>query len=446
MESNKSGVRKKMPCTICVEEFNLLKRKRVECFRCHESACSSCIETYLLSKSDDAHCMFCRIEWDRMFLGSVLPGTFVHKAYKAHREMMLFEREKCLLPGSMAMVESDARIDEMLTEFRQVQTRMLQLQRTMNTLNTRIERERHRKHRMLSGQIPMGGDAGAQAAAADTERVHYRRPCVNDSCNGFINSRTGECLSCHKTTCVKCNVIMIPEQEHECDKEDLEAWEIIRGTTRPCPGCSTRITKVSGCAQMWCPQCHTAFNWNTGQIETGPIHNPHYYEWMFNGNGGGPPMRNPFADACNDGVLPGIREVLNRIRTGERSGIDKTICDFHNKVQHIRRVVLRTDEDLAEKMTIKRNELRLSFLKNKIDEQTFRVKIQRVDKEESKKREYNRILETFTVVCSDLFRQFTASTTFPQKDLWNAIKNARNITNDAINRLNHCYHSDLMGV
>lgn len=433
-----------MSCSICVEDFNMSKRRRVECFRCHDSACSSCVETYLLSRSEDAHCMFCRIEWDRMFLGSVLSAAFIHKVYKTHRETMLFEREKCLLPGAMAMVESDATIDQMMHEFRDLQSRMYQIQRSMNALNTRIERERHRKHQMMTGHTPMGGNAPQRPGADEADRVHYRRPCVNESCNGFINSRTGQCLSCHKTTCVKCNIIAV-EEGHECTKEDMDAWEMIRSTTRPCPGCSTRITKISGCAQMWCPQCHTAFNWNSGQIETGPIHNPHYYEWMFSGNAGGP-IRNPFADACNDGVLPGLREVLLRIRSREKSGLDKTICDFHNKVQHIRRVVLRTDEDLTEKMTLKRNELRLSFLKNVIDDKTFRVKIQRIDKEESKKREYNRILETFTVVCSDLFRQFTTSTTFSQKELWDAIKNARGITNDAVDRLNRCYNSDLMGV
>jgi hypothetical protein len=40
------------------------------------------------------------------------------------------------------------------------------------------------------------------------------------------------------------------------------------------------IEKVSGCNQMFCVQCHTAFDWATGEIETGVIHNPHYFDMM----------------------------------------------------------------------------------------------------------------------------------------------------------------------
>ena len=64
----------------------------------------------------------------------------------------------------------------------------------------------------------------------------------------------------------------------ECDKEAVETMKMLNKDTKPCPSCGTMIHKVSGCNQMWCPSCKNAFDWRSGRIERGVIHNPHYYQ------------------------------------------------------------------------------------------------------------------------------------------------------------------------
>ena len=75
--------------------------------------------------------------------------------------------------------------------------------------------------------------------------------------------------------------------------------DLIKSTTKPCPKCGERISKIEGCDQMWCVTCHTAFSWRTGKIDTGRVHNPHFFEHV---NENGQMIRNPGDQVC--GGLP----------------------------------------------------------------------------------------------------------------------------------------------
>ena len=109
-----------MSCPICCESFNKRARLAVECGCvkllhqrheeegpplnhvrdrfCSKISCRSCVQTYLVNTFEDPHCMQCKHAWDREFIDQSCTKVFRENDLKKHRENVLFEREKCLLP------------------------------------------------------------------------------------------------------------------------------------------------------------------------------------------------------------------------------------------------------------------------------------------------------------------------------------------------------------
>lgn len=83
-------------CNICAEKFNKTNRCKVTC-TCDFECCRTCIKTYILDKTEDAHCMSCKVVWDRKFMSKSFEKTFMSKAYKNHREEILMQKELGML-------------------------------------------------------------------------------------------------------------------------------------------------------------------------------------------------------------------------------------------------------------------------------------------------------------------------------------------------------------
>jgi len=107
--------------------------------------------------------------------------------------------------------------------------------------------------------------------------------CPKEECLGYITS--GPCAFCGTSVCKDCNAALDKSDDHMCKPDDVQTWALIKESSKGCPKCGSRIEKVSGCNQMWCtaPGCNTAFDWTTTKIINGPIHNPHYHDWLRQG-------------------------------------------------------------------------------------------------------------------------------------------------------------------
>jgi hypothetical protein len=193
------------------------------------------------------------------------------------------------------------------------------------------------------------------------------RPCITENCKGFINCK-GECPICNTVVCIDCNVFKEGDN-HECKQDDIETFKELSRSTRPCPKCNVRIHKINGCDQMWCINCNTAFSWTRGTIEQGRIHNPHYFDWLFNGgnqeDNNVEMMEN---DMCNEEILPHINQLRNYIRDTAPSQLDedqkKTVLELYRKLEHNVSIDLVRYRTIAngEKVNVFQN--LISYIKN----------------------------------------------------------------------------------
>ena len=113
------------------------------------------------------------------------------------------------------------------------------------------------------------------------DQLPFIKACPQDDCRGFLNPAF-VCTMCACKCCKECHEVLQQEQSqsHTCDPSTKASIAAVATESRPCPSCAAAISKIDGCDQMWCTQCHATFSWLTGCIVEGRIHNPHYYEWM----------------------------------------------------------------------------------------------------------------------------------------------------------------------
>lgn len=88
------------------------------------------------------------------------------------------------------------------------------------------------------------------------------------------------CSRCGGEICERCRQVH-PEGVVDCKDEELKVVAALTKDTRPCPRCFALIHRMEGCSRMFCTQCRTPFNWQTGEVETFGIgHNPHESEFV----------------------------------------------------------------------------------------------------------------------------------------------------------------------
>jgi len=375
---------------VCCSE----KTRIIKCVYCSYVSCNDCNEKYILDSINKPHCMACKKEFSSSFFYINFSKIFITKRYKAHREKLLFEKEKYLLPATQPEVEKIFKKEKMYKEISNVRKLISELKEQEDTLRYAIV------------QLDVVGVSDEK----DEKRESYICPCPKNDCRGFLSTRY-KCGICNTQACSDCREIKV--EDHVCDPNIIESVNEIKKTTRNCPNCKTLIFKITGCDQMFCTQCHIAFCWKTGKVEKGMIHNPHYFEYLRT-NGGIP--RNPNEERC--GGLPNAIFINDNafnfplepptVRFGVvHKGFPALLAAIYRQVRHIRQVELHA---LPTTMDNQSNmDLRVEFLLKNLSEDDFKIKLQRREKDRNKKLEYREVLDMYVNVMQDIFYELERS-------------------------------------
>lgn len=393
-------------CGICLDDFDDIKCGIVVC-GCGNKVCVNCVKQCLLHSTKEPHCENCKRGWDRSFQYENMGSKWINGAYKKHRKAILLEKEKARMPETQQFVELYMNKEDLLEQADALQEEADQL----HALSLQKLRDKELK---LAQYKNVKKHVYTNIELKPAEKKKFIKKCPNDGCRGFL-SISYKCDLCKVNVCSKCHEIK-GKEEHVCDEDVIKSVKHLKKTTKPCPSCATPIFKIDGCDQMWCTQCNVAFSWKTGKLETGVVHNPHYYKWMEKQNKG---IQNPGAVVC--GGIPYMYNAFKKIRSLEYSftrELDKRfinnnfykmfgmsesdlyndlLCHLHHAATHNRHVTIDT---LRNKLNggYDNRDLRVRYMCNEIDEKHLAKMIMQRDNVREKELAILHIYELFNTV------------------------------------------------
>lgn len=368
-------------CPICIETFTAATRKEITCPYCNYKTCIKCMKQHILNQQNP-NCMNCHIEFNREFIDLNMTKNFRTKELKQHRENVLLEREKSLLPVTVVFAEQEQQARKNENECKEMEAQIIELQNTINNIKEGIITKRRHIDRLRRGEAGV-----ASTSQAKHEKRSFIKPCVVTGCRGYLSTQY-KCGICETWVCPHCHEVKQGQKDenHTCNPETVESIKLIAKETKPCPKCGVVISKIDGCSQMWCVECHTTFDWTTGrETLTKNIHNPHYYEWVRrNNNGVVPRNQNDVPhNPCGNNRLPNVGSITSKYPD------DNTVNRIIRLLRCLTHIydyeILRNRVNNGNDVEVANRDLRVKYLLNEITDDDWKKQLQ----QREKKREIN---------------------------------------------------------
>ena len=366
--------------------------------------------------------------------------SFMSKEFKEHRENIVLERELGMMQATQPDVEDVIRrrkikqeIEDLIIKNNESYSLKNELE-NQHTASTKQElklaldllREVKKTIREMNNQIRTLRNNYYSVSYDPVKPKEFIRKCTVEDCKGFLSTSL-KCGICETFSCKDCREVIGNTTEdrktHICDSDILESVKCMIKEAKPCPKCASMISKIDGCDQMFCLQCHTAFSWKTLRIETGVIHNPHYFEWR---SQNGTQQRNLLEVQCGREIDHEIVGILNRICNTD------IIYNIARNVLHIRQVEL---PKYAVNRFNDNSDLRIRYLRSQITEKVFKQTLQKRFKTNEKKNEIGAVIATYTHCVTDIIYRLIVEYKNPQAII--------DLTNDTISPIESKYYYEL---
>lgn len=407
------------PCPVCMDDFTKIIRQPITCAYCPHAVCRQCISQFLLTSLNDPHCMECKREFNREYIDTNLTQTFRKGPLKLHRRKVLMDRERGRLPAMQVFVEATNTLNRLGLEVHQLKKdrRQLKIQRNELLAQTNLSydvlsQQLEPIHKRLSEKKLMIRTletqmATARAVLTGKEKAETRQfimKCPAEECRGFLSS-AWKCGTCDKFFCSECHAQKagMRDEAHTCNEEAKATASMIRQETKPCPKCGIRISKIDGCDQMWCTECHTTFSWNSGQVLLNTVvHNPHYYEYLRKANGGAVPRE---AGDIPCGGLPNpylfSRLIYEIDPQGTKFSTQKKyeVTQIHRCLSDIFNYRL-PNYPLRQNANVNRD-IDILYLMNRMTEDEWATKLEHIETQFERKKEIGLILQTLVHIGSE---------------------------------------------
>ena len=158
-------------------------------------------------------------------------------------------------------------------------------------------------------------------------------------------------------------------------------------------------TILRNCSQMFCITCKTPWDWGTGKVVTsGPLHNPHYYEWMQ--RNGQAMARNPADVPC--GGYPNAWE-LRRMPRRIKESVSHLFYEFHRVCQELQDVSTRNYRSHIDNTNV--HDIHTRFLLGDFDEKHWGQLMAVNEKKRKRDQEIQDIFAAFRMIAVEFINR-----------------------------------------